>query len=118
MHTNVVGTLPGAGTGQSLLFFAHPDSEPVTGIEAWQHPPFAGTIDRGRLYGWGVADDLVGVAIMLAALESVLSAGLRLKGMVILASTPSKQRAQGIISRPIPMEARVSHTVVQVPCNR
>jgi acetylornithine deacetylase len=81
-----------------LLFFAHPDSEPIAGIEVWNHPPFAGEIDQGRLHGWGVADDLVGVAMMLAVLESVLSAGFKPKGTVILASTPSKRRAQGIIS--------------------
>ena len=97
-HISVVGRLRGANGGRSILFWAHPDSSPVTGTEAWQHTPFAGEIENGRLYGWGVSDDLMGVAIMASALEAVLAAGLNPKGEVILASTPSKRHAQGIIA--------------------
>jgi acetylornithine deacetylase len=95
---SVVGRLSGAGGGRSILFWAHPDSSPVTGTEAWQHAPFAGEIENGRLYGWGVSDDLIGVAIMACALEAVLAAGLKPKGEVLLASIPSKRHAQGIIA--------------------
>ena len=94
----VVGKRQGAGSGRSILFWAHPDSSPVARTEDWQHPPFAGEIENGRLYGWGVSDDLIGVAIMACALEAVLAAGLKPNGDVILASTPTKRHAQGIIA--------------------
>lgn len=97
-HLNVVGKLPGSGGGRSLLVFAHPDSELVTDIEAWQYDPYGGTIDRGRIHGCGVADDLVGVAIMVASLDVIRVAGLGLQGDVTLASTISKRRAQGIVN--------------------
>ncbi len=97
-HVCVVGQWPGAGQGRDALFFAHPDGEPISGTEHWHRDPFAGVTENGRLYGWGVADDLLGVATMTAALDLVLAAGLTPAGRVTLASTPSKRRAQGIVA--------------------
>ena len=95
-RVSVVAVQPGAGEGRSLLAFAHPDSEPVTDTSQWQHDPFAGEIENGRMYGWGIADDLSGVVAMICALEAIQSAGMTLSGQVICASTVSKRRAQGI----------------------
>ncbi len=95
-RVSVVAVQPGAGDGRSLLIFAHPDSEPVTDTSRWRHDPFAGAVDNGRMYGWGIADDLSGVVAMICALDAIQSAGLALSGNVICASTVSKRRAQGI----------------------
>lgn len=95
-RVSVVARLAGTGGGRSLIFFAHPDGEPVAGTERWRRPPFAGEIDSGRIHGWGVADDLSGVAIMVEALATLRAAGLRPRGDVILASTPSKRHARGV----------------------
>jgi acetylornithine deacetylase len=76
--------------------FAHPDGEPVAGTEAWTHDPFAAEIDAGRMYGWGVADDLMGVAAGVCALDVIAASKTPLKGDVIMASTPSKRHARGI----------------------
>jgi acetylornithine deacetylase len=93
---SVIGRATGRGHGRSLIFFAHPDGEPVRGTEAWRHDPFAGTIDSGRLYGWGVADDLLGVAVAIAGLRAALAGGTAPEGDVIVASTPSKRHARGV----------------------
>jgi acetylornithine deacetylase len=92
----LLGTRAGSGGGRSLILFAHPDSEPVAGTERWTREPFRGTISEGRLYGWGVADDLLGVAAGLAALMSLNAAGLTTRGDVVFASTPSKRHARGV----------------------
>jgi acetylornithine deacetylase len=97
-HLCVVGELAGADDARSLLLFAHPDGEPVAGTEGWQHDPFAGEIDGGRLYGWGVADDLVGVASMIGSVELLHHADLLPRGRILLISAPSKRRAQGIVA--------------------
>ena len=97
-HISVAGKLPGISGKPSLMLFAQGDTMLVGDTDSWQRPPFAGQIENGRLYGWGVADDLVGVAAMIYAIEAVLTAGLKPKGDLVVASTPSKRRARGIIS--------------------
>ncbi len=91
----IVGTLPGDPALPSLLMFAHPDGEPVAGTDAWTHDPFAGQIDNGRLYGWGVADDLAGCAAAVMAIEKVAASNLPM-GRAVFASTPSKSYARGV----------------------
>ena len=95
---NVVARFaPPPGTsGRSLLLFAHPDSEPTDTAGQWTVPAFTGDIREGRMHGWGIADDLAGLAIGIAALEALAGAGIRIAGEVILASTPSKRHARGI----------------------
>lgn len=93
---SVVATFKGQGKGRSVIFFAHPDGEPVAGTERWKRDPFAGVIDNGRLHGWGVADDLSGVAILVQGMQAALESGRVPAGDVILASTPSKRHARGV----------------------
>ena len=95
---SVVGKFPGSGNGRSLLLFAHPDSEDVRNTERWAHDPFSGEIDEGKIYGWGVADDLAGVAVMIEALSALLESGHAPGGDVLLCSTPAKKNAQGVIA--------------------
>ena len=95
LRETVMGSLRGDPARRSLLLFAHPDSEPVAGLDAWQSPPFDGSIGDGRLYGWGVADDLAGVATAVLAVERAAATGAVL-GDVVVASTPSKRHARGV----------------------
>ncbi|MEM1363672.1 MAG: M20/M25/M40 family metallo-hydrolase [Pseudomonadota bacterium] len=91
----VIGTLRGVQNMPSLLMFAHPDGEPVGDTSRWHHAPFEGEVDQGRLYGWGVADDLAGCAAAILAIERA-AAGNGAKGDAIFASTPSKRYARGV----------------------
>lgn len=93
---SVIGIVRGTGGGRSLMLFAHPDPEPVQGLDRWRRDPFAAEIQDGRLYGWGVADDLCGVAMMTEGLRLALADGWRPGGDIIVASTPSKQHARGV----------------------
>lgn len=97
---SVVGRLPGTGSGRSMLFFGHPDGEPIsdTSLEGWEHDPFGAEVDNGRVYGWGVADDLAGVAIMAEAVAAVLETMGPPRGDVLLGSTPAKRNARGILA--------------------
>jgi acetylornithine deacetylase len=106
----VLGSLGGAGGGRSLILFAHPDSEPLQQDHGWSVDPFAGVIRDGRMYGWGISDDLSGVAIMVSALDVLRDAGLAPAGRVIVASTPSKRHARGVhavLHHGIPADAAV-----------
>jgi acetylornithine deacetylase len=96
----VVGKLSGTGGGKSLLFFGHPDPEPFTADSKkdWTRNPFGGVVEGSKIYGWGVADDLAGVAIMAEALDAVLKTTGRPRGDVYLGSTPAKRNARGILA--------------------
>ncbi len=50
-----------------LLFAGHTDVVPPGEESAWTHPPFAGAIEGGMLYGRGAVDMKGGIAAMLAA---------------------------------------------------
>lgn len=95
-RSSVVARFAGRRAGRSLIFFAHPDGEPLAGLERWRRDPFGGVIDHGRIHGWGVADDLSGVAIMIEGLRLVLAEGRPPAGDIVLASTPSKRHARGV----------------------
>jgi acetylornithine deacetylase len=92
----LIGRMAGAGGGRSLLLFAHPDTEDHPAQPAWQSDPFTPTIRRGRLHGWGVADDLAGIAMLVRGVEVLRRAGLRPKGDVTLVGAPSKKHRRGI----------------------
>lgn len=62
---------------EPILFTAHMDVVPIEpGTEAdWTHPPFAGVVADGRVYGRGSLDDKMGVLANLEAVESLLAEG-------------------------------------------
>jgi len=96
-RNSVVGVLPGLPDARTILLFAHSDCEALSETEPWSTPPFDPRVEDGRLHGWGVADDLAGVAAMVCALDAIEVAGLRPRGTIILASVPSKGNARGIV---------------------
>jgi len=61
-----------------VLWSAHYDVVPVIpGTEKqWQHPPFAGAVADGYVWGRGALDDKSAVVTMLSAIETQLAAGL------------------------------------------
>jgi acetylornithine deacetylase len=88
---NVVGRLPGAGRGRSLILNAHIDTVESGDPARWSHPPFAGEIAGGRLYGRGACDMKAGLATHLGALAALADAGLRPSGEVIVQSVISEE---------------------------
>ncbi|WP_122663362.1 M20 family metallopeptidase [Pseudomonas viridiflava] len=79
---NAIGTLKGQGGGHSLLFNGHLDTNPVT--EGWTVDPWAGKIDDEFIYGIGVSNMKSGDAAYFCALKTLIDAGIKLKGDVIL----------------------------------
>ena len=92
----LIGHLRGRGDGKSLLLFAHPDTEDACDAKDWRTDPFQPTIRDGRLYGWGVADDFAGLAMLVQSVRLLQAAGLGLEGGVVLVSAPSKRHRRGI----------------------
>ncbi|MBB3610165.1 M20/M25/M40 family metallo-hydrolase [Rhizobium sp. BK602] len=79
---NAIGRLKGAGGGKSLLFNGHLDTNPVT--EGWTVDPWGGLVDDRFIYGIGVSNMKAGDAAYFCAVKTLLEAGVKLKGDVIL----------------------------------
>lgn len=66
-----------------LMFAGHTDVVPVGDEKAWTHPPFAGAVDNGQLYGRGAVDMKGGIACCVAAVLDHLAAnGGKPKGSI------------------------------------
>jgi acetylornithine deacetylase len=79
----VVGRLPGAGGGRSLMFNGHIDTVPAGDVARWTTDPWIPTIRDGRLYGRGACDMKGGVAAMLDAALTI-AAGPPLAGDLLV----------------------------------
>ncbi|MCP4004354.1 MAG: M20/M25/M40 family metallo-hydrolase [bacterium] len=70
------------GTNDALepaLMMGHFDVVPIdpATLEGWTHPPFAGTVDAGYIWGRGSFDDKLSVIGPLEAAEVLIAAGFR-----------------------------------------
>jgi acetylornithine deacetylase len=81
-RVNAVGRWHGAGGGRSLLFNGHLDTNPVT--EGWTVDPYGGLVDERFIYGIGVSNMKAGDAAYFCAVKTLIEAGVKLKGDVIL----------------------------------
>ena len=81
-RVNAIARRKGAGGGASLLFNGHLDTNPAT--TGWTVDPWAAETDEEFIYGIGVSNMKAGDAAYLCAVETLLKAGVKLKGDVIL----------------------------------
>lgn len=81
-RVNAIGRLKGVGGGKSLLFNGHLDTNPAT--EGWTVDPWGGLMDDKFIYGIGVSNMKAGDAAYFCALKTLIDAGVKLKGDVIL----------------------------------
>lgn len=92
---NVLGTLPGAGDGYSLILNSHMDTgrskadgwsirDPNVGINhgAW--------VADGTLFGEGIVNDKGPMAAFLVAAKAIKRAGIKLRGDLLLSAVPGE----------------------------
>jgi carboxypeptidase PM20D1 len=68
-----------------LLLASHLDVVPVPDPETWTHPPFAGVVADGFVWGRGALDDKVGVVGTLEAVDRLAREGFRPRRTVWIA---------------------------------
>ncbi|HYY75312.1 MAG TPA: M20/M25/M40 family metallo-hydrolase [Gaiellaceae bacterium] len=87
-RANVLGTWPGSGDGSTLMFNGHLDTS-YSGREPWLQgiPGFQpeGFERDGRIYGLGISNMKGAVACYVEAVRSLMDAGIRLRGDVVVA---------------------------------
>jgi acetylornithine deacetylase len=88
---NVVGTLPGAGEGRTLILNAHIDTVEIGEREQWTVDPLGAEIRNGRLYGRGAVDMKAGLVAELMAVRAIREAGVTLRGRVHVQSVISEE---------------------------
>jgi len=81
---NLVTRLAGQGLAPPLLMYGHVDVVTAAGQD-WTHPPFAGDVADGYIWGRGALDMKGEIAMMLAALLRAKAEGLVPPGDVVLA---------------------------------
>ncbi|MDP2905941.1 MAG: M20 family metallopeptidase [Candidatus Omnitrophota bacterium] len=86
---NVVAHLSGAKFSHSLLITPHLDTVPAG--RNWKYDPFAGVIERGRIYGLGATDCKVNLASALEAIRSIKEDGRVLDYDLIFAATADEE---------------------------
>jgi len=86
-RVNVVGS---RGEDQPVLHFnGHYDVVPPG--SGWTFDPFGGTIDDGRIFGRGTADQKGGIAASIFAVEAIRRAGVDLTGTIEQSATPDEE---------------------------
>ena len=81
---NLVSRVRGSGEAAPLLLYGHVDVVTTSGQE-WTHPPFAGELVDGWIWGRGALDMKGGVAMMVDAFLRAARGELKPRGDVILA---------------------------------
>lgn len=89
----------GAGDGPTVLLNAHMDTVAPAPAERWPHPPHAGVIERGALYGLGATDMKGALASMVYGAAQLLPYQDRLRGRLVLALVVQEEPCEGLAIR-------------------
>ncbi len=87
----LVGRLPGAGDGPTLMLNGHIDVVPTGDPAAWSASPFSGELRDGRLFGRGACDMKAGLIAAHIAVQAVRRSGVALRGDVLVASVQGEE---------------------------
>ena len=89
-RVNVIGILKGTGGGPALMLNGHTDTVSADNMEG---DPFGAEKKGGKIYGRGALDMKAGVAALMMAVQTIIEAGIKLKGDVILTLVADEEYA-------------------------
>ena len=87
---SAIACLPSSGADAPLLCLSHLDVVPASPNE-WKHPPFAGHIADGYLWGRGAVDSKNTTVIQMMAMLLVKRLGVSLSRNLLLAATADEE---------------------------
>jgi len=102
VHVNAMGSVIatlGNGNGPTLLYDAHMDTVEAATPEHWTHPPHAGVIENGVLYGLGAIDMKSSLASMVYGARALLPYQDQLNGTLVLAFVVQEEPCEGLAIR-------------------
>lgn len=83
-HTLLYTWRGSAAEADPLVLMGHQDVVPAEPEEAWSHPPFAGDLVEGVVWGRGTLDDKLNVMALCEAVEHLLAHGFAPRRTVVL----------------------------------
>jgi acetylornithine deacetylase/succinyl-diaminopimelate desuccinylase-like protein len=87
---NLITRLQGRGDVPPLMLYGHVDVVTTAG-QQWKHPPFAGNIVDGWVWGRGTLDMKGGIAMMLAAFLRAHAEGIKPAGDIIFTAVSDEE---------------------------
>ena len=87
---NLIARIPGDGSALPLLLYAHTDVVPAE-PHKWTHPPFAGQVADGQIWGRGALDMKAMVVMELMTMLLLRRSGQTLRRDVIFAATADEE---------------------------
>ncbi|MFC1956018.1 ArgE/DapE family deacylase [Chloroflexota bacterium] len=92
---NIIGTLEGDPSARSLKLNGHVDVVSPEPVAEWDCDPWEGKLEGNRLYGRGAWDMKAGLIANYFALKTILDAGFKPKGTVMLESVIEEEVGGG-----------------------
>ena len=89
---SLIGIIEGSQPGPTLLLDGHCDTVPANPAD-WQHDPWGGQVEGGRMFGRGTADMKASLAAMVHAAGSLDRGALR--GRVAVSATVAEEVSEG-----------------------
>lgn len=112
-YGNIVGFFYGKEEGPVQLYDAHVDTVVVPNPDKWQHDPFGGVIEQGRIYGRGTSDMKGALAAMMMAASKYAHGNRReFKGTIAVAGIVHEECFEGVAARA--MSKRVQPNIVVI----
>jgi len=101
-YGSIIGTIKGNRPGPSILLDAHIDTVPVDASPAWVHPPFAGEVADGKIYGRGASDMKGALAAMTIACSAFSDRTNRdFAGSISVAAVVCEELFEGLGARAV-----------------
>jgi len=111
---NLIAKIAGNRSHRPLVFLAHLDTVP-TG-DGWSHPPLAGEIHKGRLYGRGSSDMKGGLAAAMTAAAHLSKHRDSLQGDMFIVTTVDEEGKSMLGANALVKEKKLPpHALIIVP---
>lgn len=90
-RSNLVAELNGTEPGKTLIISGHMDVVEAGDHANWTHPPYAGEIVDGRMYGRGTTDMKAGLTSLIIAMIELKETNITFKGTIRLLATVGEE---------------------------
>lgn len=112
-YGNIVGHIKGKRPGKSILFDGHIDTVPVPDDSKWQHAPFSGKLEDGKIYGRG-ASDMKGAlsAMIMAAGYFAKDKNKDFAGDIYIAGVVHEECFEGVAARKVSERVQPDYVVI------